>query len=494
MLSGQLAADMSPEPILSAVDGYRGSIVDLDNARIVGPEAFAAGWQNLSRRLGECGLAVGDRVVVAIGNGPLFIAAWVAILTRGGSPLPVHFETPPAELKRTALRFGARFVATDAQQEADIEPVASRVKTLSHDSWVRLVWAEVDPEGPSGAQAILHLPGVPLHPTSGTTGRAKVAIRPASCAVAETRHYVETIGIDRSDTLLAVAPMSHAYGHGMCVVTPMVTGASVVSMRRFNAKTMIRACQEHDVTVLPSVAAMLDTLLFGAGNRLYNPKRRIITGGGPLSKRTATNFEKISGARVRPLYGTTEAGAITVARADGKAAIGGCVGPPFDGVSVEIRPAEDPAQFDEKLGLVHVRSPSVMVGYLYDEKIDTAVLEDGWFNTGDLGWIDEDGALHLSGRQADVINVSGMKVLPGEVEEVIAALPAVEEVKVYPGKNRSGSHHVKAAVVVGDSTDVAAIKAHCEEHLVYYKRPANIILMDALPRSSSGKILPDQLP
>ena len=135
-----------------------------------------------------------------------------------------------------------------------------------------------------------------------------------------------------------------------------------------------------------------------------------------------------------------------------------------------------------------------MIGYLSDEVLDTSVIDDGWFNTGDLGWIDENGGVNLCGRQAEVINISGMKVLPREVEEVIASMPGVAEVKVYPGTTRHGSLHVKAAVVADNGIDVARIKAHCQEHLIYYKRPARIILLDSLPKSAAGKVLRDQLP
>jgi acyl-coenzyme A synthetase/AMP-(fatty) acid ligase len=494
MPEGKPVTEMSPEPVLAAVDDYRGSIFDLDRSLLVGPREFAAGRLALARGMGQSGLRAADRAIVAVGNGPLFIAVWAAILAQGGSPLLVHVETPPAELKRIAQQFRARFVATDAQPAAGLEDVGARAKTLSCGDWGRVAWADFGDPADAGSRPLLHLQGVPLHPTSGTTGKPKVAVRPAATALAEVKHYVETIGIDQSDKLLALAPMSHAYAHGWCVVAPMATGASLVTMRRFSAKSVFRACQEHGITILPAVAPMLDTLVFGAGGRLYDPHRRVITGGAPLPERTAANFERVSGARARPLYGTTEAGGIAVARAGGPPVIGGCVGPPFDGVSVDIRPPADPSELGPGVGLVHVRSASVMIGYLEDETLDTSVLADGWFNTGDLGWIDEEGALHLRGRQAEVINVSGMKVLPSEVEEIIAGLPGVIEVKVYPGKTRHGSYYVKAAVVADDGVDVAQIKAHCARHLVYFKRPARIILTDALPRSAGGKILRDQLP
>jgi long-chain acyl-CoA synthetase len=487
-------ATMTPEPILAAVDNYRGTIFDLDRSLRVPPERFAAGWRGLSRRMGDEGLAAGERVILAVGNGPLFIAAWAAVLSQGGSPLLMHVDTPPAEMKRVAQRFCARFVVTDAQHEADLEAVGARASTFSVADWAHLIWGDFGDVTTSGGPSMLALPGVPLHPTSGTTGQYKVAARPAACAVAEVTDYVDTIGVDSHDVLLALAPMSHAYAHGWCVVTPMVTGANLVTMRRASAKMVFEACKEHKITILPAVGSMLDTLMFGAGKRLYAPERRVITGGAPLSERTAKNFERASGSRVRPLFGTTETGGIAVARPEGPMAIGGYIGPPFKHVSVEVRPPADPAEFGPGIGLVHVRSPSVMLGYLNDETLDTSMVVDGWFNTGDLGSIDENGALRLSGRQAEVINLSGMKVLPREVEEVIAAIPGVIEVKVYPGKTRHGSLHVRAAVVAENGTDGAVIRAHCEQHLVYYKRPSRITMMEALPKSANGKVLRDQLP
>ncbi len=494
MASVEVSTNLSPDPMLSAVEDYRGTIVDLDRDLVVRPAMLASARKRLAREMADAGLHPGDRVVLAVGNGPQFIAAWAAVLMRGGSPLLVHADTPASELRRIAERFHARLVASDGAAEAELRAATTSLETLSADSWSRLMWGDFGEAAETTDQTLLHLPGVPLHPTSGTTAQPRVAVRPVVTAIAEAEHYVRTIGVDRSDRLLSMAPMSHAFGHGWYVITPMVTGADVLTMRRFNPALVFRAYQEHSITMVPAVAAMLAVLMFGAGDRLYGTHRRVITGGAPLPDRTALNFERISGTRVRPLYGTTEAGGIAVARADDPRATRGRVGQPFEGVSVEIRPPADAASLGDGRGLVHVRSASVMIGYLNDETIDTSMLPDGWFNTGDLGWVDDDGALHLCGRQAEVINVSGMKVLPSEVEEVISSMAGVAEVKVYSGKTRHGSHHIKAAVVVDEGIDVAAIKTHCEKHLVYYKRPSRITIMDALPRSSGGKIVYDQLP
>jgi acyl-CoA synthetase (AMP-forming)/AMP-acid ligase II len=136
----------------------------------------------------------------------------------------------------------------------------------------------------------------------------------------------------------------------------------------------------------------------------------------------------------------------------------------------------------------------MMAGYVAPYGLDTSPLVEGWLRTGDLGERDDSGALYLKGRENEVINVAGMKVIPSEVEEVVSLLPGVAEVKVYPGTHPSGAQYVKAAVVAEQPLDAAAVRAHCRRNLIYYKRPERIALLDSLPRSPAGKIVREQLP
>ena len=107
------------------------------------------------------------------------------------------------------------------------------------------------------------LRGVPLHPTSGSTGLPKIALRPGFAAMEEARHYTATMAIDGDDTIMAIPPMSHAYGYGMCVMVPLLTGANIVSTRQFSVKLIHRALAEYPITILPTVPAMLDVLSLG---------------------------------------------------------------------------------------------------------------------------------------------------------------------------------------------------------------------------------------
>ncbi len=486
--------DLSPQPILDAAERYRGTFVDLDAGLVVDAADFHAARFQLAERLSSLGLSPGERVVVSVGNGPQFVVTLLSVLAVGGSPLLVHAKTPAAELKRTALRYGAHLVLSDECPLADLEAAGLPIAALSAGEWLRLGAGKIDP-GLSGFNGgYVELAGVPLHPTSGTTGVPKVAVRPGLAATEEARHYIETIGITADDTIMAIAPMCHAYAYGMCVMVPLLSGASIVSMRGFQASKVFQAVGDHAVTILPAVPAMLDVLLFGAGDRLRGAARTVLSAGSPLSERTAERFHGKSGLRVRPLYGTTETGGITVAPPGELQIAGSCVGPPMEGVEVQVRPHPAHADSQPGVGRLFIRSSSMMAGYLGTDGIDASMLTDGWFETGDLARLDDSGFIHLLGREAEVINVEGLKVIPSEVEEVIAAIPGVVEVKVYAGTRKSGGQYIKAAVVVDNGLDVQVIRAHCERNLVYYKRPERILPLDALPRSAAGKILREQLP
>lgn len=480
-----LPDENAPDVFLHALENYRGRIFLLDDGKTIDSGELRDGWTKLIRRFGEFGLTPGDRIVVAVGNGPLFIAVWGAILACGGSPIPVHFETPPPELNRIACRFHAAYLITDNFSEADMEAAESHAYTLECSSWGRIVWTDVYCDGRNpGLDADLLLPGISLHPTSGTTGLPKLAVRPMRTAVAEVVNYAKTFGFDADDTVLGTTPMSHAFAHGFCVIGPIITGADLAVMRKFQPNLVATACRDLSITIIAAVAGVLDTLLFMGGTALKTSTRKVFSGAGPLSERTARQFQRITGITPRPLLGSTETGGIAVA-GENEICTDGRVGRLFKGVAVRLQPYDEN---DRKLSMIQVRSESLMMGYLIDETLDTSSLDSGWFSTGDLGHVDAGGTLFVHARAAEVVNVSGMKVLPREVEEVILSLKSVREVKVFGHKNRSGSYQVRAAVV-GDGVSADEIREHCKAQLVYFKIPAKIIMLDALPKNANGKVI-----
>ena len=482
---------LSPAPILEAVENYRGTIIDLDTAQVLSPDEFARAREGLTAALRRRGLMSGDRVVIALENGPLFIATLSAVLASEGSPLLLHSKSPPAELQRYAQRFGARFLACEPGERANVAEITTSGLNLDFAVDTMLHWATFEATEPASQSPVLR--GVPLHPTSGSTGPPKVALRPGFAAIEEARHYMVTMGIDSDDTILALPPMSHSYGYGMCVMTPLLTGANILRTGRSTIKLIQRVLKENCPTILPTVPVMLDMLSVGGGTDLRHV-RWVLTAGAMLPGRAAERFHTKTGATACPLYGTTETGVISVATAGDGRDVDGRVGAPMEGVSVEVRRPQESGDLGANTGKLFVRSSSMMVGYLDELGRISRPFEDGWFETGDLARIDESGSIDLRGRDSDVINVFGLKVVPCEVEEAITQLPGVVEVKVYAGEHGWGTQIVKAAVAVqGDITE-ADLRAHCEHHLVYYKRPQMITLVPALPRGPTGKINRSQLP
>lgn len=485
---------LAPDTLLDAFENYTGSIADLDRGIECNGGALRSGRDLLVKELRSHGLAAGDRVVVSVGNGPTFLTALVSILSAGASPLLLHAETPPGELQRFALSIGARFILCDGQTPDTMAPVSASAELLEFLILGPLTWATVDERHSEFEREFPSLESVPLHPTSGSTGRPKIAVRPAAVAIAEALNYRDTLEITAADRLLCVVPMSHAYGFGSCVTAPLVSGASVVATRKFNPRAVQKALAEQAITIFPAVPAMLDLLLLAAANGLGRVPRRVLSAGAPLPERTAQNFLEKTGVSVAPLYGTTETGAISVGVDGSRPSTGACVGQTMRRVSVEIRPIAGETSLEPGLGRVCVKSPSMMAGYLTREGIDSTPVVRGWLETGDLGFLDSDRQIHLVAREKEVINVFGMKVIPGEVESVIAAFPQIADVKVYAGAHRTGSQIVKAAIAGPETLDLAALKEYCREHLAPYKRPEIVTRLDALPRTPTGKIIRDRLP
>lgn len=472
-------AEFSPAPLLDAFENFQGSFLDLDrNIRI--PAATLKHLRTeLRAQMTRQGLAVGDRVIVALLNGPLFAAVWAASLEAGAAPILVHGDTPRSELDRMAEQWSAHFVVTEVDagrpsSERPGQPLSAGEHGILRLQRVGSGDARRDPVG---------LSSVPLHPTSGTSAGPKLAVRPGPCAVAEPLHYIETLAVDRSDVILCAIPMSHAYGYGMCFMVPLLTSADVLFTRHFNPALVFQALHEKNISVFPAVPVMLDSLLaLDSANSVKRP-RIVLSAGAPLSPKTFEAFRRRYGLAARPLYGTTETGGISIALPDDE--FDGGVGPAMAGVEVDLHPSSNDGIGSARI--LRVRSASMMTGYLEKDAVNRKPVADAWFETGDLAEIDGRGRIHLQGRLSEVINVFGLKVIPREVEEVIALLPEVAEVKVY-ARHDMGPDVMEAAVVCRGTVDEEKVLKHCEKHLVSYKCPTAIRFVSALPRTASGKV------
>lgn len=476
LLEGLAPAGLTAAPILEAFDAYSGCYFDLNRGQAVDGDGLRRLRDSTRRGLSGFGVAAGQRVVLCVGNGPLFPATLAALLALGASPILIHPMTVPAERRRIAGEWDAAWILTDAWTESDL---SSGWRPCGDDK--ELALRAVD------HAAALPVVGIPLHATSGTTGTPKLALRPGPVAMADAENWANTLGINSDDCILCATPMSHNYAYAAGVTVPLLTGANVACMRQFNPRLAGRALADNGVTVFAAAPAMLP--LLQRGFIPHAPTlRTLITAGEALRPDVAKAFQAATGVVPRSHLGTTETGAISMVLGDFRPR---SVGHPVATVETRLRKQ---TEAEEDSGILEVRSRSTMLGYLTADGILSGRDRDGWYSTGDLVRMTPDGQLEFLGRVGDVINVMGNKVLPSEVEAVIALMPDVAEIKVYAGRGLGGSETVLAAIVAADGLTPNMIRRHCEEQLAPHKIPAQIHMLSEMPRSTAGKIRVRDLP
>ena len=416
--------------------------------------------------LAAAGLPSGALVALQAANGAAFLGGLVA-LRRGGHPaLLLDPRTPALERRRLGRELGA--------------PGALVCAT----PWPRgrRDWAAEDLGLDSPAEVREGIGVVKL--SSGSTGNARGVATPVEALLADDEALVETMGIRAEDRLLAAIPLSHSYGLSSLAVPALVRGLPLVLPAEDGPFGPLAAADRAAATVFPTVPAYL-----GALTRLASPPplpatlRLVMAAGAPLPAETSAAFRERFGLPVHVFYGASECGGICYDR-EGGAAERGTVGAPVAGVDVELESLPGEAA-GAAGGRVAVASPAVAQGYL---PAPDPRLAGGRFRTDDLArWCG--GELALVGRLNDLINVKGRKVNPREVERVLSALGAVEDVVVTAARREPRGEVVRAVIACRPGTlTPEGVVAWCRERMAEHKVPRSVLLVDAIPRTARGKV------
>ena len=439
-------------------------------------------------------LEPGERVALFLGNHPDFLAAYLGTHLAGGAVVPVNKGYRRKELRRILGDAGVRLCFTDGEGRQELERVRGDLPRLEKivEQGERLdaflgSGDSYEPELPAGEDLAV------IAYTSGTTGRSKGAMLLHRNLLANAAAVCQAWRWRAGDHLLLSLPLFH--GHGLMVGAhcTLVAGASAELRRRFDAAEVYEALLEGHFTMFFGVPTMYERLLREAAGRAGRPRplRLYVSGSAPLSPRTFARFEEEFGQRILERYGMTETGMNLTNPYDG-ARRPGTVGRPFPGQEARVVDAKTraPAPAGE-VGEIEVRGPHVFAGY-WNQPGATAesIDEEGWFRTGDLGYIDEDGYITITGRKRDLIISGGYNVYPREVEEVLEGCPGVAEVAVVGLPDQEFGERV-AAVIVRDDPGLSAEKIgdFCREELASYKMPRQVVFVDALPRNALGKVL-----
>ncbi len=396
-----------------------------------------------ARRFRSLGLLPGQRVAVVEPAGVTFAALLHGCLKVGAALVPISPGAPAPELRRILADARPRLLVRAGEVSEPPAPAA----------------------GTPGDAAVVY--------TSGTTGAAKGVRLTLANLVASAEGCQESLGSNESDRWLLCLSPHHVGGLSMFLRSALAN-QPLVTLPRFEERAVLEAIAAEHVTLVSLVPTMLVRLLEAGGLETLRGLRAILLGGAPAPAELVARWAA-DGIPVCPSYGLTETGSQVATVPPGRAAeLAGSAGFPHSRALVEIVDGE-----------IVVGGPVLSPGYL-NPGFEHAPA-GGRFATGDLGRLDETGALWVLGRQDDTIITGGENVHPEEVEAVLRAFPGVEDAAVF-GRDDPTWGQVLEAVVVG-SADAAAITAWCGERLPSFKIPRRIHFSKVLPRNSAGKLL-----
>jgi long-chain acyl-CoA synthetase len=436
-------------------------------------------WAELDRRvdavaagLSAHGLLPGHRIAICGPNSVEFVVAYFATLRAGYVAVPMNPESTVGELRRMINDCGARVLFTAANQP--LEGIR-QIDLTTPDGLDQLSEVRTQPvSSPRDPEALAVL----LY-TAGSSGEPKAAMLTHRALLSHLHNVASLQVLGGDDVVLAVLPLFHVFGLNAVLGSWAMSGAELVIMDGFDGFGDVVAAEK--ITNLPVVPPMLARILDDErAVASLGSVTRVISGAAPLSIDLRDQFSARTGLRVEQGYGLTEA-APGVTATFGADALGhGHVGHPLPGVEIRIGDGTEPTEPGE----IWVRGPNVFSGYWPDGSGGPNA--DGWFATGDVGYM-IDGELFLVDRSRELIIVNGFNVYPAEVEEAIAELSEVESVAVIGRPHwRTGEQVV--AFVTGAGLGVAAINEHCATRLAKFKRPSEVWIVEELPRGIAGKV------
>ncbi|HAR53689.1 MAG TPA: malonyl-CoA synthase, partial [Roseovarius nubinhibens] len=409
--------------------------------------------------------------------------------------LPLNTAYTVDELTYFIDNSGAALIVCDAKSEATLAPVAAKlgaqVVTLNADGSGSLSdRAAGQPESFDTVARTDEDLAAFLY-TSGTTGRSKGAMLTQANLLSNAVTLTQYWRFTDADILLHALPIFHTHGLFVASNVTLLAGGAMIFLPKFDLDAMIAWMPK--ATAMMGVPTFYTRLLDDARftGELTKHMRLFISGSAPLLAETHVQFETRTGHRILERYGMTETNMNTSNPYDGDRRAG-TVGFPLPGVELKVTdPDSGKTLPDGEVGQIEVRGPNVFKGYWQmPEKTAAELRNDGFFITGDLGKIDEDGYVHIVGRNKDLIISGGYNIYPKEIELVLDEQPGVLESAVIGVPHPDFGETVLGIIVPekGAAPDLEAMMAAVSQALARFKHPRKLILRDELPRNTMGKV------
>ena len=435
------------------------ALVEVDSGRTVTYGDLRARTADVRAALAGQGVSPGDRVALALGNTWEFPVAFLAVVGLGAVAVPLNPLSPRPERDRQLEAVGARLVLDTLPTDAGQAPPPP-----------------VRPAGDGDLACLLF--------TAGTAGAPRAAMLTHGNLLANhaqmQAHPARALTAD--DVVYGALPLHHIYGLNVVLLLTLAAGGAVALVGHFDAGAPL----PPGVTVVAGVPAMWRDWLATHPAGMFPTPRLAVSGAAALGADLAAAWRE-RGVAVHEGYGLTEAGPTVTSSVGGDQSKDGSIGVPLPGVDVRLVGADGEDVLAGDPGEVWVRGPNVFAGYWGEAA--PALSPEGWLRTGDIAVTDADGWLYLVDRAKDVINVSGFKVFPAEVEETLVEHPAVAAAAVVGAPHTHSGETVAAFVVATAPLAAEELTAFCAARLARYKCPTSVTFVDALPFGMAGKVL-----
>jgi acyl-CoA synthetase (AMP-forming)/AMP-acid ligase II len=462
--------------------------------------------RGVADQLAAAGVARGDRVGIALPNGLPMVVALLAAATAGtAAPLNPAYKEEEFRFYLDDTNASVLLLPPDGVEEAR-RAAGQRVQILHasldggpkkfvlHPEHTNDQRRATLSESPHFAPATPDDVALVLH-TSGSTGRPKrVPLTHANLTISAA-NVARGYALGPDDVSMCVMPLFHVHGLVASTLATFASGGTVILPAKFNPLSFWRIARDHGMTWYSAVPTLHQLLLARAadptaGRRLPGTEkvRFIRSCSAALPPRVMHALETAFGAPVLEAYGMTEAAHQMATnplppaiRKPGSVGLGAQV-------RISIMDANGRHCKAGERGEVVIQGPNVIRGYENNPEANKAAFVDGWFRTGDRGYLDVDGYLHLVARIKELINRGGEKISPREIDDVLLAHPAVAEAVSFGVPHGTWGEEVAAAVVVRQAVDEHELLEYCKHHLADYKRPKQIHITDAIPRTATGKV------
>jgi len=472
---------------------------------------FDAAADAVALGLSARGLVAGRRVAIVMSNRIDLAVAYYGILRGGMVAVPINPRSTAREVRRMLADSKAHVVLCDEIGVRAVREAAAGLDGLvvivdgtkpaaGETSFADFLASATgtDPAAPQDAESLAIL----LY-TSGTSGKPRGAMLPHRSIIANVEQValLDPPAMTSEDTCLALLPLFHIYGLNCVLGQAVKQGATVLLVDGFDPAGLLDLVESEGVTNLPIAPPVIAAWAGHEGLReKLSGVQRIMSGASALDADLAEHFENSSGHFIDQGYGLTETAPVISTtlgspRPADVAPKRGSVGRPLPGIELRIVESNgadanrgDPAE-------VWVRGNNVFAGY-WPDGVD-GPNDEGWYPTGDIGFLDDDGDLTLVDRLRELVIVSGFNVYPFEVEEAIVEVQGVNQVAVVGVPDEETGEAVLAFVVPSDNADESTltgdIRAHCQERLARFKVPKRIVIVQGLPHSATGKVAKGRL-